>query len=439
MTRTVWRPPTIARAEARRALRTTSDHPVRAALSAVAAGRPVDLDAIAQVVDTLDGPARQWADKILDTRGGAMAPLSTLNLADELTELLADVVSFSLRANGAHWNVTGTDFAEFHTLFGAIYDDVHDSIDPIAENLRKIGAPAPFRLPDLVALRSIDDAPVGTDAPGLCRDLADANTALIGEIAEAFDCATACGQQGIANFLADRMDQHQKWAWQLAATLGDQPAPIVDPDPYVDEPADSAMGDEVLVDRSGDDDPEVRRALLERADKVTFDAELRADNDSTTIRGYAVRWNVEADGLSFREVIAPGAFTRSLQSEQPVFLLVNHDADMVPLASTKSGTLRLRQDDHGLAMEADLDPANPRAQELLSALRRGDLDKMSFAFSVEPGGENRQDGVRTITAARLYEVSVVAAPAYSATSVGLRSDTNDLERRRRRLALLYAR
>lgn len=181
-----------------------------------------------------------------------------------------------------------------------------------------------------------------------------------------------------------------------------------------------------------------RSAIVESAEKRTFVAELRATS-GTRIAGYAAKFNTEADGLPFREAIAPGAFARSLQSDRNVFLLVNHDTDMVPLASTRGNTLALREDSTGLWMEADLDPTNPRAAELLSALKRGDVDKMSFAFTVAEGGQRKVDGLRTLTDLDLHEVSVVTWPAYSDTTVGMRSaDDEALAQRRRQLALKFA-
>lgn len=181
-----------------------------------------------------------------------------------------------------------------------------------------------------------------------------------------------------------------------------------------------------------------RAAIVDGAEKRTFVAELRA-TEGTRIAGYAAKFNCEASGLPFREEIAPGAFARSLQSGEPVFLLVNHDTDMVPLASTQGGTLALREDGVGLFMEAELDPMNPRAAELLSALKRGDVDKMSFAFTVAPNGQRKVDGLRTLTDLNLHEVSVVTWPAYSDTTVGMRSaDDEALAQRRRLLALKFA-
>lgn len=181
---------------------------------------------------------------------------------------------------------------------------------------------------------------------------------------------------------------------------------------------------------------EVRR-IPKDVEKRTYTAELRTEGDSNTVRGYAATWNTEASGLSFREAIAPGAFSRSLAEGDDVFLLVNHDDQMIPLARRSSGTLRIWEDEVGLPIEADLDPENPIAAGLLSALRRGDVDKMSFAFRVAPGGETTVDGVRMLTDVDLFEVSVVTWPAYDATTVGVRSASSDT--RRRRLSMLLAR
>ena len=187
---------------------------------------------------------------------------------------------------------------------------------------------------------------------------------------------------------------------------------------------------------------EPRKTMIRSAETITMHAEVRSiptDDGSLKIGGHAVKFNEEATGLNFREMIAPGAFTRSLQSDEPIFLLVNHNMDELPLASTRSGTMRLLQDEVGLRMEASLDPLNPRAAELISALTRGDVNKMSFTFTVNPGGETRVNGLRTITDCRLWEASIVTLPAYDGTEAGMRSaqeaETEALELRRKGLQL----
>ena len=186
---------------------------------------------------------------------------------------------------------------------------------------------------------------------------------------------------------------------------------------------------------------EERKSAITTAERITMDTEIRAvaSNDgSLKVSGYAATFNQEADGLNFREKIAPGAFSRSLASSEPVYLLINHDTDGIPLASTRSGTLVLTEDDHGLRMDANLDPSNPRAQEFASAVKRGDMTKMSFSFTLGQDGDSRDGGVRTLKNLNLFEVSGVTWPAYSSTDLSARSaeiEAETLELTRRSLAL----
>ena len=277
---------------------------------------------------------------------------------------------------------------------------------------------------------------------------------ILDELSDAFDCASAYNQQGVANFLAGRIDQHQFWKWQLTASLGQEvtqpsPDPVdaqgVDEDDQYDQVDDmlseqglapmpimprsedvselteeerasaARIGEGSFVSwntsngrakgkvekvvtkgqakssegyvlettpdqpafairiykeqgngwiptdvvsvhrsdiltvitalpapRSEETDMIEQRKAMAAAERITMTAEVRAvatDDGSMKIGGYAATFNSEATGLNFREVIAPGAFTRALASADPVFLLVNHDMEGIPLASTQSGTL----------------------------------------------------------------------------------------------------
>lgn len=199
-----------------------------------------------------------------------------------------------------------------------------------------------------------------------------------------------------------------------------------------EEAEESAVEVEVeipLEANAADPEVEERKSLLEACEKRSIPAELRAETmaDGTVrVRGYAAVFNQEATGLPFREVIAPGAFARSLDRGDDVFLLVNHDTDQLPLARRSSGTLTLSEDENGLLIDAELDPANPRAAEVASVLARQDASEMSFAFKVADGGSRkREDGVRELSDLDLFEVSIVTWGAYNQTSVGLRSAEDD--------------
>jgi HK97 family phage prohead protease len=146
--------------------------------------------------------------------------------------------------------------------------------------------------------------------------------------------------------------------------------------------------------------------------------EIRADGDGRTFTGYAAVFNADSEPMGgFTERIAPGAFHRSLTSHGwDIKLLANHDAGRV-LGSTRAKTLRLTEDDRGLWVEATL-PDNTDGQNIAESIRRGDIDSMSFGFSITPGGDSwSKDGaIRTLTDVKLYEVSIVAWPAYTSTA-----------------------
>ena len=145
----------------------------------------------------------------------------TADLIAALRRTLADAVTLYLRAHGYHWNVVGSDFSQYHELFEAIYSDTLGSLDPIAESIRKLDGVAPFRLPELMALRSIgDDSLVAPLPAAMTVDLLEANEMMLDTLRAAFAIAAGTAdEQGIANFLAERIDQHQKWSWQLRSSL----------------------------------------------------------------------------------------------------------------------------------------------------------------------------------------------------------------------------
>lgn len=151
-------------------------------------------------------------------------------------------------------------------------------------------------------------------------------------------------------------------------------------------------------------------------------AEVRAEEDGhIKVSGHAAVFNERADIAGvFQEVIAPGAFAEAINRDDVVFL-INHSG--LPLARTRSGTLRLKEDERGLFMETELDSDDPDVRSIVPKMQRGDLDKMSFAFFVEKEewDDTGDIPVRTIQQARLADVSIVTNPAYEGTDIGLRS------------------
>lgn len=141
-----------------------------------------------------------------------------MKLPEALKVLLSDVVSLYFRAHGYHWNVVGQDFSQYHDLFSDIYEDIYGSVDPIAENLRKLDELAPYQLDFFIKNRTLDDSKVTQVPKAMAADLLKANETVLKTLKQAFDAAISADEQGIANFLADRIDMHQKWSWQLRAS-----------------------------------------------------------------------------------------------------------------------------------------------------------------------------------------------------------------------------
>ena len=142
------------------------------------------------------------------------------------------------------------------------------------------------------------------------------------------------------------------------------------------------------------------------------------DEGETGMRftGYAAVFNSPSQPLPFTERIAPGAFRRSLRARNDIKLLWNHDTGTV-LGSSRAGTLTLSEDARGLKVEALL-PNTTAGRDAAELLRRGDVDGMSFGFTVPTGGDEwSADGSeRTLKSIRLHEVSITPFPAYTATA-----------------------
>ena len=152
--------------------------------------------------------------------------------------------------------------------------------------------------------------------------------------------------------------------------------------------------------------------------------ELRADpkGNGMSFTGYAAVFNSPSEPLPFIERIAPGAFARSLKSKNNVRMYMNHDSSML-LATTRAKTLRLSEDSKGLFVDASL-PDTTIGRDLSVLMQRGDVNSMSFGFTVPSGGDMWSDDgqSRELRQIKLYEVSVVTGfPAYAATTAAVRS------------------
>ena len=149
---------------------------------------------------------------------------------------------------------------------------------------------------------------------------------------------------------------------------------------------------------------------------------LEDKGDAIRVSGYAAVFGEETNiaGM-FTEVIERGAFTSALERQDDVVFLINHDG--LPLARTRSGTLRLIEDERGLFMETELDGSDPDVRSIVPKMKRGDLDKMSFAFvpTRQEWDDSGDIPKRMIQDLQLHDVAIVTTPAYDGTEIGLRS------------------
>jgi starvation-inducible DNA-binding protein len=142
---------------------------------------------------------------------------------DELQRALkiafASEFAFYLKAHYFHWNVEGPSFPQLHKLFGKIYEEVYDSIDPFAENIRKLGAYTPGSFARFSVLSLVDDEVDVLPAEAMLMELLEDSTKLEEMFKIVFRAAEELGLHGLSDFLASRQDAHAKHSWMLRSTL----------------------------------------------------------------------------------------------------------------------------------------------------------------------------------------------------------------------------
>ena len=146
-------------------------------------------------------------------------------LADALKTLLATEYAFSLKAQLFHWNVEGPDFAQLHEFFGNLYEEVYNgSIDRTAEYIRALGDYSPGSFERFAELSEIKGQTKIPRARLMIEELLANNTQLLELLNKCFAVAESENQQGIANFIAERIDAQQKHGWMLRSFLKDERA-----------------------------------------------------------------------------------------------------------------------------------------------------------------------------------------------------------------------
>lgn len=136
-------------------------------------------------------------------------------LVEMMKKVLADTFAMYLKAHNYHWNVEGPNFPQYHEFFSNLYEELHGAVDPIAEQIRALGAYAPgsfTRFQDMTDIEDELNVPMGTE---MANRLMLDNQIVLNTLNIAFKLADQLDKQGLADFLAGRIDVHSKHGWML--------------------------------------------------------------------------------------------------------------------------------------------------------------------------------------------------------------------------------
>lgn len=128
----------------------------------------------------------------------------------------ATTYALLLKAQGAHWNVEGSDFLEYHELYEKIYSEIYNSIDPFAEHIRTMHTHI-----DASFIELDKESLVHTSNPSTeyCKELLAGNKVLLNILKDVFSIASQEGLEGFANFISERIAAHDKHIWMLESSL----------------------------------------------------------------------------------------------------------------------------------------------------------------------------------------------------------------------------
>ena len=140
-------------------------------------------------------------------------------ITDPLKIAFADTYAFYVKAQNYHWNVEGPMFAMYHEFFGKIYEEVGGAIDQFAEEIRAQNAYAPGAFSRFSELTNIRDEVLIIKPEQMVATLFSDNATVLASLQRARDVADKYGENGLVNFIEERLDQHKKHAWMLRASM----------------------------------------------------------------------------------------------------------------------------------------------------------------------------------------------------------------------------
>jgi starvation-inducible DNA-binding protein len=140
-------------------------------------------------------------------------------LIEQFKVLLADTVTFGMKAHQYHWNVEGQAFYANHKFFEVIYSEAEGAVDDIGEKIRQLDAYAPLSPTRIAELTNLMDTDVAPDYLTMVRNLYNDNNTIMSQIQKTYTLAERFNKIGHSNYLQDRMMAHEQLLYFLRSTL----------------------------------------------------------------------------------------------------------------------------------------------------------------------------------------------------------------------------
>jgi starvation-inducible DNA-binding protein len=136
-------------------------------------------------------------------------------LISQMKVILASSFSLYLKAHNYHWNVTGPNFAQYHTFFGDLYTEIWESLDTTAEEIRKLGSYAPGSLQRYLEITRIEDEMNIPETRIMFSRLSEDNDKLLELLYRARVTADGVNAAGTLDYLESRIGAHEKHRWMI--------------------------------------------------------------------------------------------------------------------------------------------------------------------------------------------------------------------------------
>lgn len=140
-------------------------------------------------------------------------------LNNAVLKAFASTFLYYYKAHTFHWNLQDKDFYQYHGLFESIYSEVYDSIDSFAEKIRTLQVPVTATLTELVSSAAIKEQTGELTKDQMVEELYADGEKLLNSLKEAYNICGLYSKFGFENFLAERIDAHEKHLWMLRSSM----------------------------------------------------------------------------------------------------------------------------------------------------------------------------------------------------------------------------